>query len=139
MLMQIGPVACDLSFNLDGVTRETLREFAEKPVIGVMPPLEDVGDGVERMALGGRLFPGKLGGLSSLEVLRRAQATGMPQLVVRGDGAVLGWYVIDRVGDAHGFLDARGVGQMVDITIDLRKTSAPEARSYFSALWSLIS
>ena len=139
MLMQIGPVAFNLRFNIDGVTRETLRDFAEKPVIGAMPPLEDMGDGVERMALAGRLVPQKLGRLSSLEVLRAAQATGLPQLLVRGDGRVFGWYVITRVTDGHSFLDARGVGQMVDMTIDLAKTSQPTGQGYFSALWSLLS
>ena len=139
MLMQIGPVAFDLRFNLDGVTRETVRDFAEKPVIGAMPPLEDMGDGVERMALAGRLVPQKLGRLSSLDVMRAAQGTGLPQLVVRGDGRVFGWYVVTRVSDGHSFLDARGVGQMVDMTIDLAKTSQPSAEGYFSALWSLLS
>lgn len=139
MLMQIGPVAFDLRFNLDGVTRETVRDFAEKPVIGAMPPLEDMGDGVERLALAGRLVPQKLGRFSSLEVLRSAQTSGLPQLVVRGDGRVFGWYVITRVSDGHSYLDARGVGQMVDMSIDLAKTSQPSAQGYFSALWSLLS
>ncbi|RYC10183.1 phage tail protein [Ciceribacter ferrooxidans] len=139
MLMQIGPVAFDLRFNLDGLTRETLRDYAEKPVVGAMPPLEDMGDGVERMALAGRLVPQKLGRLSSLDVLRNAQASGLPQLLVRGDGRVFGWYVIVRISDGHSYLDARGVGQMVDMTIDLAKAAQPGAEGYFSALWSILS
>lgn len=138
MLMQVGPVTFDLKFNLDSVSRETVRDYAEKPVIGALPPLEDVGQGSERLSLAGRCLPSRMGGADNLTVLRRAQKTGLPQLVMRGDGVVYGWYVLTRISDVHAFLDARGQGQLVDMSIELQKSAEPSSGTYFSALISLL-
>lgn len=138
MLMKIGPVVCDLAFNIDHVGRETRRDFVEKPLVGAQPPLEDVGPGTGSLSISGRLIPGRLGGLPQLDALRRAQETGEPQLVVRGDGAVFGFYAIDRVSDEHSYLDADGVGQVVDITVEMRRAGAPAASDFFGSLFSLL-
>ena len=138
MLMQVGLVTFDLKFNLDSIGRQTVRDYAEKPVIGAMPSLEDMGDGPETLSFSGRIISQRLGGLDGLPVLRKAQRTGLPQLVMRGDGAVLGFYVIRGVADDHAFLNAAGVGQVVDIGIDLQKTADPDGRSYFTSLWDLL-
>ncbi|RVC71631.1 phage tail protein, partial [Mesorhizobium sp. M2A.F.Ca.ET.046.02.1.1] len=99
MLMKIGLVECDLAFNIDKHGRETTHDYAEKPVVGAMPPLEDVGVGSETLTVSGRLIPSKLGGLGTLNILRNAQLAGTPQLVTRGDGSVFGFYVVQSVND----------------------------------------
>lgn len=138
MLMKIGLVECDLAFNIDAVSRETTHDYAEKPVVGAMPPLEDVGVGAEMLSVSGRLIPSKLGGLGTLEILRRTQLTGAPQLVVRGDGSVLGFYAVQSVSDEHSFLDRDGVGQVVDITVKMQKSAAPAPADFFASLFSLL-
>ncbi|MER9625059.1 MULTISPECIES: phage tail protein [unclassified Mesorhizobium] len=138
MLMKIGLVECDLAFNIDTHSRETTHDYAEKPVVGAMPPLEDVGVGAETLSVSGRLIPSKLGGLGTLEILRRAQLTGAPQLVTRGDGSVFGFYNVLSVNDEHTFLDRDGVGQVVDITVKMQKASAPTPTDFFASLFSLL-
>ena len=138
MLMKIGLVECDMAFNIDRVARETTHDYAEKPVVGAMPPLEDVGIGPESLTVSGRLIPTKLGGLGTLDILRRAQATGAPQFVLRGDGTVLGFYAVLSVNDDHSFLDRDGVGQVVDMVVKMQKSAAPAASDFFSNLFGLI-
>ncbi|MDG4877665.1 phage tail protein [Mesorhizobium sp. WSM4935] len=138
MLMKIGLVECDLAFNIDTHGRETTHDYAEKPVVGAMPPLEDVGVGSETLTISGRLIPSKLGGLGTLNILRNAQAAGTPQLVTRGDGSVFGFYVVQSVNDEHTFLDRDGVGQVVDITVKMQKAAAPAASDFFASLFSLL-
>jgi phage protein U len=137
MLLKIGMVECDLAFNIDRVARETTHDYAEKPVVGAMPPLEDVGLGPENLTVSGRLLPTKLGGLGTLELLRSAQRGGAPQFVIRGDGTVLGFYVVQAVSDEHSFLDCDGVGQVVDIAVKMRKAAAPSPADFFSNLFGL--
>ncbi|TJV09028.1 MAG: phage tail protein [Mesorhizobium sp.] len=103
MLMKIGLVECDLSFNIDTHGRETTHDYAEKPVVGARPPLEDVGVGSETLTVSGRLIPSKLGGLGTLNILRNAQLAGTPQLVTRGDGSVFGFYVVQSISDEHDY------------------------------------
>ncbi|TIQ07118.1 phage tail protein [Mesorhizobium sp.] len=138
MLMKIGLVECDLAFNIDTHGRETTHDYAEKPVVGAMPPLEDVGVGSETLTVSGRLIPSKLGGLGTLNILRRAQLAGTPQLVTRGDGSVFGFYVVQSISDEHAFLDRDGVGQIVDITVKMQKSAAPAASDFFASLFSLL-
>ncbi|MGV1823246.1 phage tail protein [Agrobacterium vitis] len=139
MLYQIGVVTFDLKFNLDGVSRETTADFVDKPVIGERPPLEAMGEGPEQMTLAGRLFPDKLGGLSNLKALQTLLKNQVPQLVVRGDGEVMGWFVITRITEGHTYLNTKGVGQVIDMQIELKKSDAPDGESYFSTLWELVS
>jgi phage protein U len=137
MLMKIGPVICELRFNIDRVSRSAAHDYAVKPVVGAMPPLEDVGEGEDSLTVSGRLLPGKLGGLTELESLRGAKETGTPQFVMRGDGVALGFFAITGLNEEHSFLDRAGVGQVVDLTITMRKTGTPAAGDFFAGLLSL--
>lgn len=138
MLMKIGLVECDMAFNVDRLARETAHDYAEKPVVGAMPPLEDVGIGPESLTVSGRLIPGKLGGLGTLEILRRAQTTGAPQFVLRGDGTVFGFYVLLSINEDHSFLDREGVGQVVDIAVKMQKSAAPNPAGFFESLFGAL-
>jgi phage protein U len=68
------------------------------------------------------LFPQKFagqGGIGALQALARA---GESQMLIRGDGEVLGWYLIEQVTDKHSFLDVAGVGRMIELDVELVKT-----------------
>lgn len=138
MLLMIGPVKMTVApFNATGweQTRET--SFASKPVLGGREPLEYVGEGAATLSVAARLFPERFGGMAGLEILNLARASGSPQWLMRGDGGLMGWVVIERVNERHSYLDRDGVGKMVEVNISLRRVGIPLAASFFSALSGL--
>ena len=93
MLAQLGSVQMEVwPLNLTETSLDSEATFAEKSVMGCRPPLEFVGPGAETRTLKCKLFPGKFGGLSSLQRLQAQQTSGLPMPFMRGDGTALGWF-----------------------------------------------
>ena len=51
----------------------------------------------------------------------------MPHVFVRGDGAPLGWFCVERAREQSTYLDARGVGKVIEVDITLKRADAPGA------------
>jgi hypothetical protein len=135
MLMKLGPVAFEIQpFNATGYSHQHDTPFAEKPVVGTRPPLEWVGSGAETWTIQARLFPAKFGGLGDLQKLYQARESGKPQYLVRGDGKAMGWVAIESVSEKSTYLDAKGVGQVIDVDIAVKRTSKPSNGSFFSIM-----
>lgn len=133
MLMSLGPIQFEvLPFNATEYDHSHESSFAEKPVLGTRQPLEWVGEGTEGWTIKAKLFPQRFGGLGDLEKLYQARASGRPQYLMRGDGAQMGWVVIDRVTERSSYLDAGGVGKVIDVDIAVRRADAPPDDLYFS-------
>lgn len=133
MLMMIGPVKFEVTpFNATDYGHAHEASFVEKPVLGARMPLEWVGEGAETWTIRAKLFPNRFGGLGDLKVLQQARASGRPQYMMRGDGALMGWVVIESVSERSTYLDAGGVGNMIDVDISVRRCQAPSAGSFFS-------
>ena len=138
MLMMIGPVRLKIApFNVTEYSQTRETAFVAKPVLGGREPLEYVGEGPATVNVTGKLFPEKFGGLSSLEVLNAARASGIQQWLMRGDGGMMGWVVIERVTERSSYLDRNGVGKMIDVDIGLRRVGIPLSATFFSALAGL--
>lgn len=138
MLLMIGPVRLKVApFNVTGYEQARETAFVSKPVLGGREPLEYVGEGPATVNVTGKLFPEKFGGLAGLEVLNMARASGIPQWLMRGDGGMMGWVVIERVTERSSYLDGSGVGRMIDVEISLKRVGPPLAASFFSALSGL--
>lgn len=138
MLYQYGPVQFQLwPFNIHETDRDASYDFAEHQVIGALQPLEKGGLGRDEIVLSGRLFPRKLGGLSNLDALRALAETQEAQPLMRGDGRPLGWRVITRLGERGSWLDAKGVGQVIEFEASFRLAPRPGAQGWYSALVSL--
>ncbi|MDC7784752.1 phage tail protein [Rhodoplanes sp. TEM] len=139
MLYALGPVAFEvLPVNVTEVSRETSASFVEKPVVGRRPPLEFTGDGPENMRLSVKLFPEKFGGLSSLSSFDTMRISGVPWVLARGDGANLGWFVVEKASERSTYLGPNGIGKIVEVDLSLKRADAPSAGGYMSALLSLI-
>lgn len=139
MLMMLGSVALDVwPFNPTDTGQETGGDFVEKPVMGRRPPLEWVGEAGETFTITAKLFPAKLGGLGSLSKLSAMRKSGIPQYLMRGDGVPLGWMAVERVSERSSYLDAKGVGQVIEVEISLRRSDAPTAGDYFSAVVGIL-
>lgn len=137
-LYVIGGVVFDLvPLNAGEVDHETSADFARHPVIGGRQTYEHVGPGDEKLRLEGKVFPRKFGGEAELELIDSLRAEAQSILVMRGDGAKLGWFVITEFRRKHEHLDRRGVGQLIEYRIDLERSEKPPRSSAASLLTRL--
>ncbi|MDX6806300.1 phage tail protein [Terrihabitans rhizophilus] len=128
-LYQLGAVTIDTRpFNAEGADRDASADFAVKPLIGSMPGREFMGEGDDELKITGQLLPSKVGGLSELEALHGFRRGGQRLPVMRGDGRMLGWFVITSISERHTDLNRDGVGFLVGYTISMFRTS-PEGAS----------
>lgn len=139
MLYQFGALAIEIApFNISDISRTGETDFVFKPVLDAEPPAERVGEGGNTLDLSGQLLPQKLGGLDELEVLNQMRVSGHPQYLMRGDGTPLGWMVILSVTDRSTYLNSQGVGQVIAVSIKLRRAKKPSAGSFFSIISGLV-
>jgi phage protein U len=140
MLLSIGPLVFDIApFNAREISHQAAEDFARHDVIGAMRPHEHVGPGDESWSISAVLFPEKFGGLSSLDVLHALRKAAVPQLMVRGDGAALGFVLVTAVSETSIYLDAGGVGRMIEVEITLEASAQPSAAILFEQLYNLFS
>lgn len=137
MLMSIGPFAFDLIVNADGYDEDAAEDFARKDVIGTRRPFEHVGAGDDRLTIRGALLPRHLGGGDAIAGLVALMRTGMPQLLIRGDGQILGWIVMTSVRAQSNHLDGRGRPGHVVFEVEGMACDQPAAAGHFAALLSL--
>lgn len=138
MLYALGPIDFEVApFNTHEVERSHAADFANKDLLGRRRGHEFVGDGDETLSFSCKLFPHKLGGLNQLQILDALRASGSPQMLMRGDGSPLGWFVITRVRERSTYLDRKGVGRMIDVDIELMRDDPPSAADYVSSLFNL--
>jgi phage protein U len=138
--MTLGPIRFEVyPFNATEYDHGHETSFVEKPVLGARPPLEWVGEGAESWSLRAIIFPHKFGGLGDLKKLYQARAAGRPLYLMRGDGAQMGWVVIERVSERASYLDAEGIGRVIDVDISVRRAAKPSNGSFFSVFSGLFS
>jgi phage protein U len=140
MLMSLGPIRFEVyPFNATEYDHGHESGFVEKPVLGARPPLEWVGEGPESWSIRAKIFPRKFGGLGDLKKLYQARAAGRPLYLMRGDGAQMGWVVIERVSERSCYLDAEGIGRVIDVDISVRRAAKPSNGSFFSLFSGMFS
>lgn len=135
MLMMIGPVKFEVvPFNTDGYAHGHEAGFAEKPVLGARPGLEFVGEGAESWTIKAKVLPEKFGGMGHLERLYQARSSGLPQYMMRGDGAQMGWVVILSVKERSSYLGRNGIGRVIDVDISVKRCDPPSDGNFYSML-----
>ncbi len=140
MLMTLGPIRFEVyPFNATEYDHGHETSFVEKPVLGARPPLEWVGEGAESWSIRAIIFPQRFGGLGDLKKLYQARAAGRPLYLMRGDGAQMGWVVIERVSERASYLDAEGIGRVIDVDISVRRSGKPSNGSFFSVFSGMFS
>lgn len=138
MLMLIGPLRFKVApFHLNETSHSYGATHVQKPVMGAQEPLEFTGKIGSSWSFRAGLFPRRFGGESSLMILKLMVDSGLPQYMLRGDGTLMGWVVIENVVERSSYLDASGVGQVIEVDISLRRAQAPTPAGYFSALSGL--
>ncbi len=135
MLYQLGPLTFDTPgpMNADRVSEEFGSDFAVKAVVGAKQPRENMGPADHKFTLSGELLPyfhartgvgSELGALATLQAMAE---TGEPQILVRGDGTNMGWWLIEKGSIKSTNLSSRGIGNT--ITYDVNLVESPTAAS----------
>ncbi len=126
-----------LPTNVHEVDSTAGHEWAQKPLVGAMPRAEAMGPAPREVKLVGRFLPHKFGA-GGLGALKAMAESGSPHMLIRGDGAVLGWHAIRHFRERHTYLDATGLGRVVEFDLDLVSTpDAPSAGAMMSLLQGL--
>ena len=119
-LMSLGGIVFEVApINLHEIETIVGGDFAAKDVVGAARPREFMGEADTTITLSGKMFPQKFGGLSGFTALQFMAQAGIPQMVVQGSGAVWGFYIIDKVTRKDTYLDAGGVGRMIEFEVNL--------------------
>lgn len=139
MLAQFGPIQFEIQpVNFTETSRETSAGLVDKPVMGRRQPVEFTGDESETLRLTVKLFPFNFGGLDALGHLDAIRKTGVPQVFVRGDGEVLGWFRLATVSERSSYIGPGGVGRQIDVEISLKRDDPPNPATYFASIAGLI-
>ena len=140
MLYQLGSVTFEVyPVNLEKADITVGSDFAAHEVMGAQKPRESMGQADTKVTLAGKLFPQKFGfgGWPSVQAMA---TSGSPQMLIRGDGAVLGWMLIERAIERHSYLDATGVGRIIEFDIEMvQSPDGASAGAMVSLLGALIS
>ena len=119
-LLSLGGIIFEVApINLHEIETTVGADYAEKDVVGAAKPREYMGEADTTITLSGKMFPQKFGGLGGFAALQLMAQLGVPQMVVQGSGAVWGFYLIDKVTRTDTYLDAGGVGRIVEFEINL--------------------
>ena len=67
-----------------------------------------------------------------MQKLNQTRAAGRGVYLMRGDGAQMGWVVVEAVTERNTYLDAKGVGKVIEVDIKVKRSVQPSGGSYFS-------
>lgn len=121
--------------NVHEVDHSTATDWAKKEIAGAAIYREWVGENDEELFFRGRLFPYRIGGLEGIEVMDAMRRGGIAELLVRGDGRVLGWFVVERMVRQHTFLAPDGIGQVIQFEAIFVRVPVPAADEEFAKIW----
>jgi len=138
-LFQLGGVQFQvMPVNIEEFEHQVGGDYAAKDVMGAMRPREFMGPADDKVTMAGVLFPHKFGGVPGIMALQIMAELGIPQMLVRGDGMVFGFYVIEKVTDKHAYIDMAGVGRMIEFEVELVKSPlGPSIAGAMSTLMNL--
>ena len=133
MLYMIGPLQFEVfPLNVHEMSHDLGADFAPKDVIGAARPREFTGEADEQIRFSGRLFPHFSGGLGELEALKMMARSGAPYPLMRGDGMMMGWFLIDKLSTKSSYLDGQGIGRQIEF--DMNLIASPQSSSPQSLL-----
>ena len=138
ILYQVGSISFEpYPMALMTYTRTATADFAAKDLLGTLKNREAVGEGDTKLSFSGCITPYHFGGLENLDVLDAMRVAQDPFPVMRGDGAYLGWFVLEEVEETHEAILDEGVGQKIGVRISITKVPDPSADAQNSSLLSL--
>jgi phage protein U len=73
--------------------------------------------------------------MSDLQRFEEERRVGNTNILMRGDGSKLGWFVCEKLVRAHTFLSGEGIGQQVAFEAVLVRVPMPDPSSYVTQVW----
>ena len=135
--MQWGPSIQFLvvPLNYHEMDHETETDWAKKEIAGSAIYREWVGENDETIHLRGKLFPYRIGGMSEMESFDQQRRAGLANMLTRGDGRKLGWFVCEKLVRNHTWISFEGVGQQISFEAVFARVPVPDANAYLPTLW----
>jgi len=125
----------NIEFNTHEIDHETSTDWAHKEIAGAPIYREWVGENDELVYIRGMVFPYRIRGLSMLEMFEAKRRQGIADMIVRGDGRPMGWFVCEKLIRQHHFLSTEGVGQQITFEAIFARVPVPVSDQYFSNVW----
>jgi len=139
MLYQWGVIQFEvMPLNLHDAEHDTASDWSKKEIAGASIYREWVGENDETLFINGKLFPYRIGGMSQLELFEATRRGAQANMLIRGDGLVLGWFVCEKLTRHHTYLSGQGVGQMIEFEAHLARVPVPNSSTYLSAMWGTV-
>lgn len=129
ILFQVQPL------NFDEMDHQTETDYAHKEIAGAAIYREWVGENDELLHVRGKLFPYRIGGMAQIEKFDAYRRAGYANLIMRGDGRTMGWFVCQKLTRNHSYISFEGVGQQVQFEAVMARVPVPKADTYLSTMW----
>jgi hypothetical protein len=135
-LFSWGPLQFQIQpFNIHEYDHETASDWAHKDIAGAPTYREWVGENDEIITFRGRVFPYRIGGMGTLEMWEAKRLAGSADLLTRGDGTIMGWFVCEKLIRAHTYLSSEGIGQQIAFETSLARVPVPGADGYINSIF----
>src|SRR5262245_38603743 len=121
--------------NFHELEHHTATDWARKEIAGAAIYREWVGENDEELFLRGRVFPYRLGGMAELDIMEACRRKGLAGYMVRGNGDVLGWFVLEKLSRVHQFISVQGIGKQINFEAVFERVPTPDGSDEFPALW----
>jgi phage tail protein len=122
--------------NFHELDHETATDWAHKEIAGAAIYREWVGENDETIHFRGNLFPYRIGGMSGIEQFDSYRRQGMANLLMRGDGRTMGWFVCEKLVRSHNYISFEGIGQQISFEAVMARVPVPAADTYLSNMWT---
>lgn len=122
--------------NIHEFDHDTETDWAHKEIAGAAIYREWVGENDERLLFRGHIYPYRIGGLPALEKFEQQRRGGVANMMLRGDGTIMGWFVCEKLVRAHTFLSAEGIGQQIAFEAAFARVPVPEADIAWYNIWT---
>lgn len=120
VLLKLG----EFTFSVSTAAFQTLRrshqyQWQSQARLGGGPALQYTGIGETSIELAGVIYPGVVGGVDQMRLIRSVAAKGAPLLLVAGTGDILGYWAVRGVQETGSHFFSDGVARKQDFSISL--------------------
>lgn len=122
VMMQLGSYQFSLpTAAYQELTRSTEYRWPEQETFGVLPTSQFTGRGKDTITLQGVILPEFRGGYGQIDELRDLAATGLPQLLVSGEGRLMGRWCIEKIDEKQQVFAAKGRPRRQEFTMQIKR------------------
>jgi phage protein U len=125
-------------FNTHELDHDTETQWAQKDIVGGPIYREWTGENDEQLFIRGRVFPYRLNGFMTMELMETYRRSHIVNLMIRGDGRMMGWYALIKLVRGHTFLSAEGIGQQIAFEGVFARMPVPAADDRISQMWETV-